>query len=231
MPSSIAKKWITGVTGVVLVLFLVGHLAGNLLLFMGPEAFNRYAHFLEHGLLHGMGIYLAEAGLLAVVGAHAVMGILIWWRKKRVRPVAYRRSVSARRASRLTFASRTMLVSGVVVIFFLVWHIRMFKFGPAQEVSYDGQAMRDLYSVVITSFKEPLIVVGYLVSLAAIWLHLRHGIASAFQSLGQYSRRSAAWLYGGSMAAGVLLIAGFALLPLWACFFADASPDHAKVLP
>ncbi len=219
LTSSIGKKFVTGITGLLLVSFVIVHLIGNLLLYAGPDAFNSYAYFLEHRLIHGWAVYVADAMLFLFFGAHAVAGISVWQKKRLARPQPYYQAGNAGGASRKSFASRTMIVSGLVILVFVILHVRMFKFGPTATVVVDGIEMRDLYTLVVSTFKVWWISFAYMAVMVLLGLHLRHGIWSAFQSVGATSPRYQPVIYVGGVTLSILIGLGFFLLPLVILFF------------
>ena len=204
--SSVGKKVITGVTGLALVAFAVAHLVGNLTLFLGPEPFNHYAHFLE-SLGHGMGVYVAEMGLAGLFLLHIVAAVSVAWSDKRgARQISYRYSRDAGGKSRKTIASETMIYTGGLVLLFVMVHIRLFKFGGA-EVAEDG--IKDLYSVVAANFQSRTFTTFTVIAMIMLGLHLRHGVWSAFQSLGLANDRYLPLLSRMALVLAVLLTAGF----------------------
>lgn len=219
LTSSVGKKFVTGLTGLALVAFVIVHLIGNLLLYLGPDAFNGYAYFLEHRLVHGWAVIVAEVGLIVFFAAHIAAGVSVWHRKRRARPQEYFQAGDAGGASKKSLASRTMLVSGLVLLVFVVLHVRMFKYGPADLVWVDGVEMRDLYTLVVKAFKVWWIAFAYMAVMALLGLHLRHGIWSAFQSLGATNPRYLPVIHAGGIVLAVLIGAGFFLLPLCILFF------------
>ena len=213
LTSSVGKKFVSGFTGLCLVLFLIAHLIGNLLLFVGPDAFNSYAYFLEH-LGHGAAIYVAEAGLILFFVLHMITGTSVFLKKRRARSQPYFKEGNAGGASRKTLASRSMIVTGLVLLVFVVLHVKMFKFGPAEMVMVDGKEMKDLYTLVVYTFKVPLISLAYTAVMILLGLHLRHGIWSAFQSLGAANPKYMPVLQAGGLVLAVLLAVGFLMLPM-----------------
>ena len=225
--TSVGKKFISGLTGLVLVGFLIGHLTGNLLLFAGPGAFNEYAHFLEHAV-HGWALYAAEAGLLVFFVFHLFSGISVALKRRRTRITPYYMAGDAGGTSRKTISSRSMILTGLVLLVFIVFHIRMFKFGDAPLVARAGGGeMRDLYALVVFAFTNPWITLCYSVVMVLLGLHLIHGVWSAFQSLGVNHPRLSPVLYAGGIALAVLLAIGFMLPPLIILLFFDSPPIGA----
>jgi succinate dehydrogenase / fumarate reductase cytochrome b subunit len=226
--SSVGKKVITGITGLALFGFVIVHLLGNLTLFIGAEAFNNYAYFLEH-LLHGWLIYAFEVGLITLFAFHMLAAITVAWTdKRRARPQGYAVVRDAGGASRKTLASRSMIITGIVLIVFVVIHVRMFKFADHPLVPRaDGHMMKDLHAVVVEAFNNPLITIGYVAVMVLLGLHLRHGVWSAFQSIGWANDRTLPLLNGAALVFALLLAVGFLVLPLYIFFFVDPAAGHA----
>jgi len=222
--SSVGKKVITGITGLALFGFVCVHLLGNLTIFIGPHAFNGYAHFLE-GLMHGWLIYVFEAGLVAIFVFHMVSTFYVAWLDKRAaRKEGYRHSRDAGGKSKKTLASKTMIYTGILIILFVIGHVWMFKFGD-HKVGPDG--VKDLYSTVVAAFKQPGIMIYYVVMMILLGLHLRHGFWSAFQSLGWANDRYLPALINLARVFSFLLAVGFFVLPLYIFFFVDPAAAGA----
>ncbi|MBE9062079.1 succinate dehydrogenase cytochrome b subunit [cf. Phormidesmis sp. LEGE 11477] len=204
--SPIGKKILTGVTGLGLTTFVVGHLLGNLTLFLGVSTYNQLAHRLDS---LGALLYLVELGLLAIVSVHAAIGIGIYLGKRQARPKQYEEYESAGRPSRQTLASRTMIFSGGLLAVFLVWHVATFKFGPAY--SLPNSTDRDLARLVLETFQQPTYAVSYVVILSFLGLHLRHGLWSAFQSMGIATKPG---MVAASSLLGSAIALGFISLPI-----------------
>lgn len=224
--SSVGRKFLMAVTGLALSLFVMVHLVGNLLLLRqdGGDAFNGYAHFLLN-LGHGAVIYLAEAGLILFFGLHAWSGVQVFLQKRRARREGYEVTADAGGASRKTLASKTMILTGPVLLLFLVLHVAHFKYGPGVEQDYvtvaHGAELRDLYRLVVEEFNRPLVTFGYIVVMAMLGLHLRHGFWSAFQSLGATNPRLLPGLTAAALVVGLLLGFGFIYIPLHLLLFTD----------
>jgi len=222
--SSVGKKVITGLTGFMLVGFVMVHLVGNLTLFIpdGGHAFNAYGHFLEHAI-HGWLIYAFEAGLITIFLFHMVAAITVAWTDKRkARPKGYAVVKNAGGKSRKGLPSTSMIYTGITLIIFVVLHVKMFKYAAHPMVTYDGTTMKNLYAVVVEAFKQPLITGLYVAVMIMLGYHLRHGFWSAFQSLGWNSDRYMDVLQVVARVFAVLFAAGFVALPLFLYFFADA---------
>lgn len=211
--STVGSKILIGLTGLMLFGFLIGHLAGNLSLLVGAEAFNAYAHKLES---LGPLLYLVEAGLVGVFFLHVVKTLANYRRNAAARPAAYREKKWAGHTSRKTWSSTTMALTGLFILFFVVTHIRTFKFGAWYVDPATGH--RDLYRLVAEIYQNPLYVAFYVVAMGLIGMHLNHGISSATQSLGLSNPRTGRTLVLGGRILAVLIAVGFAALPLYMYF-------------
>jgi succinate dehydrogenase / fumarate reductase cytochrome b subunit len=210
--STVARKFIAGLTGVLLILYLVLHLAGNLTLFAGPHLFNLYASRLE---AFGPLLYVIEVLLALVFIVHAVVGIQVYLGKRRARPAGYAVRASRGEPSKQTLSSRSMIVTGIVLAVFIPVHVWMFKFRPTPTVMIGNHEARDLYLLVLQAFKQPAIAWGYALVMGFLGFHLRHGFWSAFQSLGALNPRLLPLFYSLGVVVALILAGGFVLLPLW----------------
>ena len=208
--SSVGTKFLIGVTGLLLFAYLVLHVAGNAIIFFGQEAFNEYAHALISNPL----VVPAEIGLLLIFLLHIYKTIRMWFVNQAARPVSYAKKATAGHTSRKSVASTTMILSGLVIAIFVVIHVRQFKFGSFYLVE-GSDAVRDLYRTEIEVFQQPVWVAFYVICTLLVALHLRHGIASAFQSLGfdhpTYTRKIVTWGIIGA----VIIGGGLAIIPIW----------------
>ncbi len=187
LKSSIGRKFIMAATGLLLFLFVIGHLVGNLQIFGPPELINNYAHFLksEPILLWG-----ARAGLLTLVILHVITAIQLSAANKEARPVGYATSG----AYGATWQSRYMLLSGLVVGAFVVYHLAHFTallpgingVGDFSKLktTLHGESVADCYGMVVLGFQVWWVVLFYIVAQVMLFLHLGHGVSSACQSLG-----------------------------------------------
>ena len=173
--SSIGKKVVMAVTGLILFGFVIVHMVGNLQLYLGPEAINAYAVFLQH-FLHGQGIWIARAVLLVAVGLHVWAAVTLTLANWSARPVGYR-DWQARES---TYASRTMVWSGPLLAVFIVYHLLHLTFGTAHPEFERG----DVYHNVVVGFQIPFASAFYIVAMVALGLHLYHGVWSLLQTLG-----------------------------------------------
>ena len=210
--SSIVKKQTMGVAGLLLCGFITVHFLGNLLIFVGPRAFNIYAHTLTSNPL----IYLAEAGLLAIFLVHIGVGVKLAIENNNARPQKYYMKQPTGRGS--NFSSSTMPYTGLIILVFLVFHIIGLKFGTYYETSYDGVKMRDLYKLVMEYFSQPAAVFAYVAAMISLGVHLRHGFWSAFQSLGFNHPKYNNLIIASSKAFAFFMAIGFSSLPIF-CFY------------
>jgi succinate dehydrogenase cytochrome b subunit len=208
--SSVGTKLLIGLTGLLLFLYLILHLAGNALIFAGPEIFNEYSHALVSNPL----ILPIEIGLLIVFIIHVYKAVTNYIANRAARPVAYGEKRYAGHTSRKSFASSTMIWSGIVVFLFVIIHVKQFKYGAWYQTVGDNP-VRDLARTEYEVFAQPLWVAFYVIATLLVGLHLRHGIASGFQSIGVdhpvYTRRLTAW----GIAFAVLIGVGLAIIPIW----------------
>lgn len=216
--SSVARKLVNGLTGILAMLFIIAHLLGNLTLLGGSRAFNTYAESL-HRL--GFLVYVAEVGLVLLFGIHAVTAIQVYLQKRESRRHAYAVVNTKGAPSRQTIFSRTMIVTGSVLLVFLVWHVIQFRFGAWYTTSLDGHEVRDLYRLVYEVFQNPVWVVAYVVVMVLLGFHLRHGFWSAFQSLGALGPRARPLAYSLGAVFAVVMAFGFIVLPVYMLLFAQ----------
>jgi succinate dehydrogenase / fumarate reductase, cytochrome b subunit len=219
--SSIGRKLITALTGIALVLYVVLHLLGNLTLYLpGGQTFNQYAAGIQ---AYGPLVKIAEVGLFAVILFHVVNGFMLKRTNSSARPTAYRR-VKSKGGGRSNIASRNMALSGIILLAFIVVHVWQFRFGPGIEQGYvaqhAGQDIRDFYRLVVEIFKNPLNVGFYALSMLLLGLHLRHGVWSAFQSLGTMNNRVSGGVYCAAWLFALIFAAGFLFIPVYIYFAA-----------
>ena len=209
--SSIGKKMIVAVTGVILMLFVVGHLLGNLQIFLGPDWVNGYAqHLRDLGVL----LWVVRIGLLVTVLLHIYFTIRLAIDNRRARPRNYKKKEHVK----ATFASRHMVVSGLVVLAFIVFHLLHFtgrRFNPQFPLlKNDPLNHYDVYSMMVYGFQNVYVSAFYLIGLFLLTLHLTHGASSFFQSLGLNNKRLAPRLAFGARIFAWLIFAGYAAIPV-----------------
>lgn len=213
--TQVGRKILTGVTGVLLGLFIIVHLLGNLSLFGSAQAFNIYSHTLESmGLL----LYIVEIGLLLVFVIHAYIGISIYLRKRKARPQGYEVYKTKGGPSHQTFSSKSMIFTGVVLLIFVILHVITFKYGNTQMIVVDGERMRDLKSLVIDTFQNPLYTFWYIGCMLLLGVHLSHGVWSAFTSLTMKHNSTSYVVYTLGIIFAVIMAVGFLFIPAYIYF-------------
>ena len=205
MTSSIGKKVQVALAGLFLCVFLVTHLAGNLLMWGGAELFNHYAEALEANLL----LPVAEIGLIVLFLTHILVALRVRYENKAARPTAYQ--VSEWAGGR-TIGSATMFWTGLVVLAFVIFHVKTMRYS---EHGADG-----LYRFVLGRFQSVPYSLIYLVAMVALGLHLSHGAQAAVRTLGVDHPRLTPVLQKGGVAFAVAIAAGFGAIVFWACWLA-----------
>ena len=175
LASTIGKKIVMAATGALLFGFVVAHMSGNLLLYVGPEAMNAYSEFL-HEFLHGGGLWIARAVLLGAVVLHVWAATSLTLLDRAARPVGYRQW----EAQRSTYASRSMRWSGVFLVAFIVFHLLDLTVGAANP----GFDHADVHRNVVASFRRAGVAGFYMAAMVLLGLHLKHGALSMLRTLG-----------------------------------------------
>jgi succinate dehydrogenase / fumarate reductase, cytochrome b subunit len=219
--SSLGKKYLMAVSGACLFLFVIGHLAGNLQIFLGREAINRYGYFLQS---NPELIWPARLGLLLMVGLHIWSATKVSLENKAARPVGY----EVYQPVGSTYASRTMLVGGSIVFVFMVYHLLHYtaelrflnltgKDFSAFMEKLPGQVpseRHDIFKMMVVGFSQPLVTLFYVVGLALLCLHLSHGASSMFQSLGWRNDAYRPLLDRAAQVVAVLIFLGYSSIPV-----------------
>lgn len=214
--STVRLKFLVAATGLIYVLFLIGHFSGNLLIFMGPEAMNSYAQGLRD-LGHGALLWLVRLGLIAAMITHVVLTIILTRRNSSARPQNYSKSASLKS----TLASRSMMYSGLAILAFLIFHILHFTLGQVQPSLFqaefqirDGRMVHDAYGMVITGFKSSLaLTLVYVAAMSLVGLHLSHAVQSLFQTLGVTSPKYDAKIKSLGFLLSSLIVVAFLSVP------------------
>ncbi len=209
LAKSIVKKQIVAITGLMMVGFILAHLAGNLLIFLGPKVFNGYAAQLASVPEI---LWVMRIGLIAAFILHVYFTILLWLENRAARPERY--AVAATDAS--TFAGRTMIYTGALVFFYLWLHLANFTFGDREGPSavISGQNY-GLYGIVWNTFSRVPYVFIYVVAMTCIGFHLSHGIQSMCQTVGFFHDRYTPAIRKISIVLGAIVAVGFSLIPLY----------------
>ena len=212
--NSVFKKVVMAVSGILMLLFLIAHMIGNLHVFQGATSFNDYSEWLrrfgEPALPPRTLLTAIEIGLLVAVLAHMWAAIALWRQAKRARPERY----VSKKAVVQTYASRTMRWGGVIIALFIVYHLLDLTFGAANPAGTDATP----YDRLVASFQNPIATTVYVVTLILLGLHLRHGIWSATQTLGQSNRRRERTVNAFALVFSTALIAGFLIVPFSVLF-------------
>lgn len=212
--TSIGKKYLMAITGLIWSGFVMGHMLGNTLIFLGPEAYNRYAHAIVSNLPL---LYMTEIVLSLTLLVHIVMAVQLTLQNRAAQGVASSMIPHGDRGASL--ASRTMIYHGSLILVFVVYHLISFKYGPYYEVQYDGEKMRDVFRLVQESFQNPGFVAWYVVCLLGLGFHLSHGFASSFQSLGLFSLDFHKKMKKIGCIYSVVVAFGFIAQPIYFYFF------------
>lgn len=201
------------VTGLVLIGFLLMHMYGNLKMFLGEHSFDYYAEWLKGDILyplipHGWFIWLFRGFMLLAIVLHMYSAITLWARAKAANPLAY----AAKKQLAQTYSARTMRWGGVILAGFLVFHLLQFT---VMATLVSGTAERTPYKMVIAEFSVWWLTLAYALWLVAVCMHVRHGVWSAFTTLGaNTSPKARAVLNGCAWVVAILLYIGFMIMPV-----------------
>jgi len=212
--SSVGRKIIMAVTGIVLVAFVCVHLLGNSSVFFGANAINAYAQ-----KLHSLGpfVWVFRLVMLAAFAIHIIFGIQLTLENRAATP---EKNVQIKRL-KTGFGAETMIVSGLVLLAFVIYHLLHFTVrvtNPDIYVPLGDQGMVDVYVMVVQGFKSALPVILYLVGMSFLFLHVSHGFQSLFQTLGLSNDKSLPVMETVSKLVGVVLLVGYISIPLLVVF-------------
>jgi succinate dehydrogenase / fumarate reductase, cytochrome b subunit len=213
--SSIGKKWIVALTGLVLVGYVFAHLAGNLQIFLPDKGrINAYGAF-----LHSLGplLWVIRGFLLACFIIHIGTTIQLAIENRKARPERYE-GVRYRKAS---WAGRSMVMSGLIVLCFVIFHLLHFtafviqpEFAEMKEALPNGTERHDVYRMVVTAFQQPAASCFYILGMILLCMHLSHGFGSLVQTLGLNSTKLAPWLVNGGRVLAVIICLGYISIPI-----------------
>jgi len=220
--TSLGKKYIMAISGGALFLFVVGHLLGNLQIFLGAKAINRYGHFLQSNKEL---LWPVRIGLLGMVALHIWSAIKLSAENKAARPIDYLHNPVPVAAS---YASRTMLMSGLIVAAFVLYHLLHYTVqvrslnltGKDFLALHDAEGRHDVFRMMVTGFSHPLVSGFYILSMGLLCLHLSHGVSATFQSVGlknevcgpmidRFARITAWLIFFGYVSIPVAVLLGF----------------------
>jgi succinate dehydrogenase / fumarate reductase cytochrome b subunit len=212
--NSVVKKVVMAVSGIIMLLYLIAHMIGNLKVFTGRESFNHYSEWIrtigEPAVPAQTTLWIIRVVLLVAVVAHFWAAVSLWRQARRARPQRY----VTKKPVAQSYASRTMRWGGVIVLLFIIWHILDLTVGA---VNPDG-ADTTPYDRLVASFSNPFITAFYVLALILLGMHLRHGIWSATQTLGQSNRRRERTVNAFAIVFSTALTAGFLLVPFSVLF-------------
>jgi succinate dehydrogenase / fumarate reductase cytochrome b subunit len=213
--SSLGKKYLMAGSGAVMFLFVLGHLAGNLQIFLGPEAINRYGHFLQSNVEI---LWPVRLTLLAIIVLHIWSATKLTLENRAARPQAYEHWDP----TAASYASRTMMWSGVIVAVFIIYHLLHYTVmvqavnltGKDFHTLMDSDKRHDVYRMMVDGFQQPIVSAFYLVGVGLLCLHLSHGISAMFQSLGWKKHSYGECLDCASKWVAALIFLGYAAIPI-----------------
>jgi len=213
--SSLGRKYIMAISGAALFLFVIGHLLGNLQVFLGREQINAYGNFLH---TTPEILWPARLGLLAMVALHIWSAVTLSAENKAARPMPY----ANWNPTVASYASRTMLMSGLIIGAFVIYHLLHFTV-QAKSINFTGQdflsfhdarGRHDVYRMLITGFSYPIVSGFYVLALGLLCLHLGHGLSAMFQSVGWKNEVYGPWIDRFAKTAAWLIFLGYISIPL-----------------
>lgn len=207
--STIGRKQIIGITGLGLSGFVLMHMLGNMLILLGPRAYNEYAHKLATNPL----LIIAEVGLLAMFICHIILALGLSFSNVRARDHRY--AVMSHGDKGTSLIQRSLWAQGLLILVFVILHLITFKYGTVYTVTYDGVEMRDLHRLVTEVFSQPGYSIWYIVAVIVLGLHLSHGFGSTFQTLGIHHVRYQNSIHCLSVLYAVIVTAGFISQPVY----------------
>ncbi|RYD78389.1 MAG: succinate dehydrogenase cytochrome b subunit [Verrucomicrobiaceae bacterium] len=211
--SSIGKKWLVALTGLVWVGYVFGHLIGNLQVFAGPQGINAYAE-----LLHSKPLLLWMARIFLIISLvlHIVATLKIRWESRQARPVPYAKKADVQ----AKLAAKTMAISGLTVLAFIIYHLLHLtiratdsRFKPLSEGGL-LQGTSDVYTMMVLGFGNPIVSLFYVIGVGLLCMHLSHGFSSMLQTLGINSRKLMTPLSLGGRILAALVFIGYASIPI-----------------
>lgn len=213
--SSLGRKYIMALTGLALFGFVIAHLLGNLQIFLGPEAVNRYGAFLKST---GEALWVARIALIAAVALHIWAAVSLTAENRAARPVSY----GNYKPVGSTYASRTMMMSGLIIAAFVIYHLLHYTLlvkginltGTNFADLHDEKGRPDIYRMMVTGFKQPIVSLFYIIGMTLLSLHLSHGVSSLLQSLGLKNRNWKPLINGFARFIAVALLVGYCSIPI-----------------
>lgn len=207
--NSVFKKAVMAISGIILVLYLIVHMVGNLKAFSGAEEFNSYSGWIRTvgnpAIPGATALWAIRIILLVAVLAHIWAAVSLWRQAKRARPQGY----VTKKAVAQSYASRTMRWGGVIIAAFIIFHILDLTLGAVNAEGFESEP----YERMLASFQNPVVTLFYAISVILVGMHLRHGIWSATQTLGQSNRRREVTVNYAATAIATVLTIGFLITP------------------
>lgn len=207
--TTIGRKLIVALTGIVLILFVVGHVSGNMTIYMGPSALNNYAHFLQTSSM----LWVLRLVMLAIVMLHIALAIAVMRENRLARPVTCR----AGQPWYLRIYQRRMMISGLVLLAFIAGHVSHLTMGAGVGEVFllrDASGHVDVYSRVVTTFQNAWIAWAYIAAMLFLALHMKHTARAVFQTLGFYRENYSGFFEFLSWVVTLVVVGGFISIPL-----------------
>ena len=207
--TTIGRKLIVAATGIVLILFVIGHVSGNMTIYVGPSALNDYAHFLQTSPM----LWVVRLAILAIVLLHIALGIAVTRENYLARPVTYH----AANPWYLRLYQHRMIISGLVLLAFIAGHVAHLTLGIGVGAVFhlkDASGNADVYSRVVSAFQNAWIAWAYIVAMLLLAMHLKHTVRALFQSLGFFRENYFGFYEFLSWAVTLTVICGFISIPL-----------------
>ena len=221
--TAVGKKYVMGLTGIMMMGFVLFHMIGNLKMYLGAAHLNEYAEFLQNLLVpivpKGITLWILRGGLITALALHLHAAYSLTVLNRKARPVKYQ---SARDYQVASFASRTMRLSGLVILAFIAWHLADLTFGGVNHHvgtmtsvgAHTGEQVKDVYGSVVYTFKRVPVAVFYIIANVLLGIHLFHGAWSIFQSFGWNNPRFNKWRRGFATGFATLIVVGNVSFPV-----------------
>lgn len=210
LKSTVGRKYLMGLTGLVWMGFIFTHMAGNMLILVSGDAYNSYGHAIVSNKIV---LYGAEATILLALIVHVFCAITLTIQNRSSRNSRYAMNPNGPKGA--TLASRTMAVQGSAVLAFIILHLITFKYGNYYETTVNGVVMRDLHKLILEVFQSPAYVAWYVVCLFLLMFHISHGAGSVFQSFGVLERKMQSGIKKFAWTYAIVVIGGFLSQPLY----------------
>lgn len=208
--STVGKKYLMGLSGLIWAGFIFGHMAGNMTILISPDMYNAYGHAIVSNKIL---LYGTEIGLALALFTHVVLALLLTKQNRGSRGTRYASKPNGEKGA--SFASEWMAVHGSIILVFIILHLVTFKYGPHYETTVNGVVMRDLARLIYEVFSNPLAVAWYLIALVLLGFHLTHGVRSIFQSFGLLHPAYQPVIKKAGVVYSVVVAGGFISQPLF----------------